>query len=115
MNKITLPNPWQNWAANLSGSYSTYARPNNLLELRQAVKNAAARGQTVRVSGQRHAQPPLVANGSDGTNLVLVDLSCYADLGSDGRSRIVNNGNNTVTVNAGVSEDELAGFYLITN
>jgi len=111
MNKITPPDPWQNWSANLSSSYSTYATPNNLLELQQVVENAAARGQKVRVSGQRHAQPPLVANGSDGTNLVLVDLSCYADLGSDGRSRIVNNGT-TVTVNTGVSEDELAGFLL---
>jgi hypothetical protein len=76
------------------------------------VKAAAAKGQTVRVAGQRHAQPPLVATGSNGTNLVLIDLSCYADLGPNGQSRIVNNGDNTVTVNTGVSEDELIGFLL---
>jgi hypothetical protein len=74
--------------------------------------NAASSGKTVRVSGQRHAQPPLVASGSGGTNLVLIDLSCYADLGSNGQSRIVNNGNGSVTVNTGVTEDELAGFLL---
>lgn len=112
MSKITPPNPWQNWAVNLSSSYSTYATPNNLLELRQVVMNAAAKGQTVRVSGQRHAQPPLVTNGSDETNLVLIDLSCYADLGLGGQSRMVNNGNHTVTVNTGVSEEELSGFLL---
>ena len=110
MNNITPPNPWQNWAGNLSSSYATYATPTTLAELQQVVMNAAAAGQTVRVSGQRHAQPPLVANSSN--NLVLVDLSCYADLGPNGQSRIVNNGNNTVTVNTGVREDELAGFLL---
>jgi hypothetical protein len=111
MSSITPPNPWQNWAENLSSSYATYATPNNLAELQQVVKNAAASGQTVRVSGQRHAQPPLVANGTN-ANMVLVDLSCYADLGSNGQSRIVLNGNNSVTVNTGVSEDELVGFLL---
>jgi hypothetical protein len=115
MSKITTPNPWQNWAGNLSSSYTTYATPSNLAELQQVVKNAAASGQTVRVSGQRHSQPPLVANSSDGNSIVLVDLSCYADLGANGQSRIVNNGNNTVTVNTGVREDELAGFLLNNN
>ncbi|MGB8768633.1 MAG: D-arabinono-1,4-lactone oxidase [Candidatus Korobacteraceae bacterium] len=110
MSNITPPNPWQNWAGNLSSSYATYATPTTLAELQQVVKSAAAAGQMVRVSGQRHAQPPLVANSS--SNLVLVDLSCYADLGPNGQSRIVNNGNNTVTVNTGVREDELAGFLL---
>jgi hypothetical protein len=112
MSKITPPNPWRNWAENLSSSYTTYATPTTLAELQQVVKNAAANGQTARVSGQRHSQPPLVANGSNAAKLVLIDLSCYSDLGAGGQSRIVNNGNNTVTVNTGVSEDELTGFLL---
>src|SRR5262249_9052432 len=101
MSTITPPNPWQNWAENLSSTYTTYATPNNLAELQKGGKDGGAKGQTVRGPRQRPAQPPVGGNRSNATNLVLVDLSCYADLGANGQSRIVINNNNSVTVNTG--------------
>ena len=56
---------WENWSGNLvhrpatdGGNY--YFMPTNLAELRAVVAHAASEpGATVRVSGQRHSQPPL--------------------------------------------------------
>ena len=93
-----------------------YFTPTNLAELKSALAEAAkAPGATVRVSGQRHSQPPLVVDEdrdpAPQTNAFLVDMSCYRDLGPGQDQRIVlGPGSKQVTVNAGVREDELDAF-----
>jgi FAD/FMN-containing dehydrogenase len=118
-----IPTPsaptWQNWSGNLvhkpasdGGKY--YFAPTNLTELKSVLTEVSkVRGAIIRVSGQRHSQPPLVAEDNRAavpqtTKTYLVDLSCYADLGPD---RIVLvSGKSQVTVNTGVREDELDAF-----
>ena len=118
-----IPSPsaptWQNWSGNLvhkpasdGGKY--YFAPTNLTELKSVLAQVSkVRGAIIRVSGQRHSQPPLVAEDNRAavpqtTKTYLVDMSCYADLGS---ARIaLGPGKNQVTVNAGVREDELDAF-----
>jgi FAD/FMN-containing dehydrogenase len=124
--KASTPSPsapiWQNWSGNLihkpaSDGTKYYFMPNNLTELKQVLAEVAKiTGATIRVSGQRHSQPPLVIN--DNRNAVpqmtkeyLVDMSCYADLGAAHDQRLVlGPGKNQVTLNAGVREDELDAF-----
>jgi FAD/FMN-containing dehydrogenase len=83
--------------------------------------DAVKGGVTVRVSGQRHSQPPLVTNDNRGTvpplpTTYLVDMSCYADLGPDGKDLMVlGPGPNQVTVNPGVREDDLDAFLTQNN
>jgi FAD/FMN-containing dehydrogenase len=105
-------NAWQNWTRNLNfplpAGATTYFMPTTQQQLRDVVLQAAGAGKRLRVSGQRHAQPPLVADGAADPNLFLVDMSCYADLG-DGTANMVINGNQ-VTVNTGVREDDLDAF-----
>jgi FAD/FMN-containing dehydrogenase len=90
--------------------------PRDLAELKTVLEDASKNRVTVRVSGQRHSQPPLVAddnrNGSPATaKSWLVDLSCYADLGLGRNTRIVPGpGPKQVTVNTGVREDELDAY-----
>ena len=85
------------------------------------LEEAAKQGVIVRVSGQRHSQPPLVVNdnrsGSPATAKTwLVDLSCYADLGTGRNEHIVLvPGATQVTVNTGVREDELDAFLTVHN
>ena len=59
------PLPWRNWAQNIVHTMSIdgeyYFSPTNLVELQAIVSQAVLAGATVRVSGQRHAQPALVA------------------------------------------------------
>lgn len=108
------PLAWRNFARNLyfalpaDGGF--YVTPTSAQELREVLARAARSGRKVRVSGQRHSQPPLVVNSplASGTDPVLVDMSCYADLG-DGTQRIIAHGL-AVTVNTGVREDELDVF-----
>jgi len=118
LNFSVQPLPWRNWAQNIvhtmtiDGEY--YFSPTKLTELQEVVRQAVAAGATVRVSGQRHAQPPLVAGDNrvvPSPNQWLIDLSCYKDLGTDGNQSIVlHQSKTTVTVNAGVREDELDAF-----
>jgi FAD/FMN-containing dehydrogenase len=123
--KITSPSAptWQNWSGNLvhkpasdGGKY--YFAPTNLTELKAVLTQVSkVRGAVIRVSGQRHSQPPLVAEDNRAavpqtTKTYLVDMSCYADLGPD---RIVVAGKNQVTVNTGVREDELDAFLIKHN
>lgn len=117
---------WQNWSQDLihrpsvSGAFH-YFSPTNVDELRTIVLQAKAAGVTLRVSGQRHSQPALVAddNRDAPPNLPktwLVDLSCYADLGMNGDQQMVADfPNKTVTVNAGVREDYLDAFLTTKN
>jgi FAD/FMN-containing dehydrogenase len=94
--------------------------PANLSQLQTIVKQAAAAGGvTLRTSGQRHSQTPLVAadnrSGAVPTTW-LVDLSCYADLGPGGNQRMaLDASQQTVTVNTGVREDELDAFLTANN
>ena len=76
---------------------------------------------TVRVSGQRHSQSPLVVDDNrdavpQRTKSYLVDMSCYKDLGpAHDQSIVLGPGENQVTVNAGVREDELDAFLTQNN
>ena len=118
---------WENWSKNLvhrpaADGVNYYSMPANLSELRSVLADAASvTGATVRVSGQRHSQPPLVIEDNrdavpQATRSYLVDMSCYADLGPDKDQRIViGPGLNQVTANAGVREDELDAFLTENN
>jgi len=60
---------------------------------KQVVAARAKGAATIRVSGQRHSQPPLVAddNRSDPpktTTTYIVDMSCYVDSGNKGMVRV---------------------------
>lgn len=114
---------WQNWSGNIvytppDGSVFT---PANVAELQGILAQAAKAGVWVRVSGQRHSQPPLVTRDNrNAANLpatvYLVDMSCYADLGPSQMDRMVlGPGVNQVTVNPGVREDDLDAFLMNHN
>lgn len=117
------PLPWRNWAQNIQRVMSIdgehYYSPRCRDELRQVILAAGQMGATVRVSGQRHAQPPLVSEDSRGQpdpRSWLIDLSCYRDLGDGGaESMVLNADAGTVTVNTGVREDELDAFLTARN
>jgi hypothetical protein len=109
---------WKNWSGNIvytPPSDSVFS-PNNRTELQEIVNRAAKAGVTLRVSGQRHSQPPLVTDDNRGAppsppKAYLVDMSCYADLGPGPTDRmILGPGNNQVTVNPGVREDDVDAF-----
>ncbi|MDR3701790.1 MAG: hypothetical protein P4L56_19230 [Candidatus Sulfopaludibacter sp.] len=117
---------WGNWSGNLVHSppgngANYYFRPKNLVELKSVLADAVAKGVTVRASGQRHSQPPLVADDNRGAvsplpTTYLVDMSCYADLGPEGRDLMVlGPGPNQVTVNPGAREDDLDAFLTRNN
>ena len=126
----SVPSPsapvWRNWSGNLvhepaSDGVKYYFTPTNLAELKSALAEAAkAPGATVRVSGQRHSQTPLVVDEdrdpAPQTKAFLVDISCYRDLGPGQDQRIVlGPGSKQVTVNTGVREDELDAFLTKNN
>src|SRR5271165_7151951 len=102
---------------------STISHPlTNLTELKSALTEVSkVRGAIIRVSGQRHSQPPLVVEDNRAavpqtTKTYLVDMSCYADLGPAQDQHIVlGPGKNQVTVNTGVREDELDAFLTQNN
>ncbi|MFZ6768993.1 D-arabinono-1,4-lactone oxidase [Undibacterium sp. Di26W] len=104
---------WQNWSQNLfyQGDNYYYA-PRTRADLLAIISNAAAQNKQVRVSGQRHSQTPLVASSeSPASNFVIIDMSCYADLGEDGNQRMqLSSDGKSVSVNTGVREDELDAF-----
>jgi FAD/FMN-containing dehydrogenase len=123
--KLSIASPsapaWGNWSGNIvheppTNGASYYFRPTNLVELKSVVADAVTKGVTVRASGQRHSQPPLVTNDNRGAvealpTTYLVDMSCYADLGPGSKDvMILGPGPNQVTVNPGIREDELDAF-----
>jgi FAD/FMN-containing dehydrogenase len=125
-----VPSPsapvWRNWSGNLvhqpaSDGVKYFFTPTNLAELKSALGEAAkAPGATVRVSGQRHSQTPLVVDEdrdpAPQTKAFLVDMACYRDLGPGQDQRIVlGPGSKQVTVNTGVREDELDAFLTRNN
>jgi len=109
---------WGNWSGNIvheppTNGANYYFRPTNLVELKSVLADAVTKGVTVRVSGQRHSQPPLVTNDNRGAvpplpTSYLVDMSCYTDLGPD--LMALGPGPNQVTVNPGAREDKLDAF-----
>ena len=126
----TLPSPsapvWRNWSGNLvhqpaSDGVKYYFTPKTLAELKSALAEAAkVPGATVRVSGQRHSQTPLVVDEdrdpATQTRAFLIDMSCYKDLGpAADQSIVLGPGRKQVTVNAGVREDELDAFLTQNN
>ena len=116
---------WKNWSGNLVHSPSDgvkyYFMPANLAELKSVLVEAKTRGVKVRVTGQRHSQPPLVIDDTrdappQKTTSYLVDMSCYKDLGPDcNQSIVLGPGGMQVTVNTGVREDELDAFLTKNN
>lgn len=117
---------WENWSRNIvhsppSDGEDYYFTPTHLDELKAVLADAVQKGMTVRVSGQRHSQPPLVT--ADNRNAVpaapteyLVDMSCYADLGPNGdQNMVVDAANKTITVNTGVREDDVDAFLTKNN
>src|SRR5208283_955417 len=114
---------WGNWSGNIVHESPTnganyYFRPTNLVELKSVLAEAVTKGVTVRASGQRHSQPPLVTNDNRGAvpplpTTYLVDTSCYSDLGPDLMD--LGPGPNQVTVNPGAKEDDLDAFLTKNN
>ncbi len=114
---------WQNWSGNIrhmpapnGGAY--YFSPTTLSELQAVIADAQQKHLSIRASGQRHSQPPLVAddnrtNPSPKTNYYLVDMSCYVDVGENGIA--LGPGENQVTVNPGVREDAVDAFLTRNN
>ncbi|MBV9581429.1 MAG: FAD-binding protein [Chloroflexi bacterium] len=109
---------WWNWCGNLehlppTNGEAYYFTPTSLDELKGVVLDAARKGLRVRTSGQRHAQPPLVASDNRGAppaqpDCYLVDMSCYVDVGENGIE--LGPGANQVTLNPGIREDYLDAF-----
>jgi FAD/FMN-containing dehydrogenase len=109
---------WQNWSGNIQFVPPTdgeqfYFTPTNLAELQAVLAAAQQKGVTVRVSGQRHSQPPLVADDNrtappPTATCYLVDMSCYVDVGDNGIA--LGPGPQQVTVNPGVREDDVDAF-----
>ena len=128
--RAVVPSPsaptWKNWSGNLVHEPATdgvkyYFMPANLAELQSVLADPKAKGVTVRVTGQRHSQTPLVIDDNRNavpttTKSYLVDMSCYKDLGPNhDQSIVLVPGKNQVTVNAGVREDELDAFLTKNN
>ena len=112
---------WGNWSRNIvheppTNGANYYFRPTNPVELKSVLADAVTKGVTVRVSGQRHSQPPLVTNDNRGTvpplpTTYLVDMSCYADVVPGSKDLMVLGPRpNQVTVNPGTREDDLDAF-----
>ena len=109
---------WENWTGNLkhlapANGANYYFTPTNLSELKAVLAAAKQAGVTVRVSGQRHSQSPLVADDERNTppptpDCYLIDMSCYVDVGANGIA--LGPGPNQVTVNPGVREDSVDAF-----
>jgi hypothetical protein len=106
---------WQNWSGNIlhTDSEQYYFTPTHLPELKAVVAAAQQKGVSVRVSGQRHSQPPLVTNDNRAASpskptSYLVDMSCYVDVGDKGIA--LGPGPQQITVNPGVREDDVDAF-----
>ena len=84
---------WTNWSENIKhlppedAGAMNYAVPKtqaDLLEVLSSLSQSQATG--VRVTGQRHSHPPLVANNNSSNppkkaESYQIDMACYADLG----------------------------------
>jgi hypothetical protein len=114
---------WWNFSGNVehlppTNGQEYYFTPTNLADLQQVLTAAKQAGVTVRVSGQRHSQPPLVTNDNRSAppptpNAYLVDMSCYVDVGTNGIA--LGPGPNQITVNPGIREDYVDAFLTENN
>jgi FAD/FMN-containing dehydrogenase len=115
---------WSNWSGDLvyqptSDGENYYFSPTTREELQTILAKRPA-GMKVRVSGQRHSQPPLVLGDNRSTapeaaTTWIIDLSCYADLGPEGTAVFdLDAANGKLTVNTGVREDAIDA-YLAAN
>lgn len=111
---------WRNWSGDLvhrprGDGENYYFSPTGRAELQKILRERPV-GVKVRVSGQRHSQPPLVLADNRGgapeaARTWVIDLSCYADLGPEGRDVFVlDAAGGKLTVNAGVREDQVDAF-----
>ncbi len=87
----------RNWAGNVTFTPQTVVRPGTVDELRAAVATATDAGRRVRAAGARHSFSPIGA--TDGTLVVMDDLSAIVDIDRDAK---------TVTVEAGARYADLA-------
>ena len=114
---------WENWSGNLQHKPPTdgdgyYFTPTTVDELKAVLTTAKALGATVRASGQRHSQPPLVVDDNRNNppakpDTLVVDMSCYIDIGESGIE--LGPGANQITVNPGVREDLVDAFLTRNN
>ena len=111
---------WQNWSENIIHKGNNYYfKPNNKTELQSILAMAKTNDVVVRVSGQRHSQPPLVTddNRNDtppaNPEQYIIDMSCYIDIGTIGME--IGPGSTQVTLNTGISEDDLDAFLTNNN
>ena len=111
---------WSNWSGNLIHKGTDfYFQPTTKQALIEILSDAKKRGISLRVSGQRHSQTPLVAednrNATPPPNPTgyVVDMSCYIDIGDNGIQLGPNA--NQVMVNPGIREDTLDAFLTCNN
>lgn len=114
---------WWNFSGNIEHLPPTdgqqyYFTPTNLAELQAVLTAAKQNNVTVRVSGQRHSQPPLVTDDNRSApppapTSYLVDMSCYIDVGENGIA--LGPGPQQITVNPGVREDYVDAFLTENN
>ena len=114
---------WWNFSGNIehlppTGGQQYYFTPKNLADLQAVLTAAKQDGVTVRVSGQRHSQPPLVTDDNRNApppapTSYLVDMSCYVDVGDNGIA--LGPGPQQITVNPGVREDYVDAFLTQNN
>lgn len=114
---------WWNFSGNIehlppTGGQEYYFTPTNLSELQTVLTQARQNKVTVRVSGQRHSQPPLVTDDNRSApppapSSYLVDMSCYIDVGTNGIA--LGPGPQQITVNPGVREDDVDAFLTQNN
>lgn len=72
---VAAQETWSNWAGNVQATPRRVVQPPSLDDLRAALLDAAAHGETVRVAGAGHSFAPLCA-----TNGTLLDLSLLAGI-----------------------------------
>jgi hypothetical protein len=120
---VAMRTTWENWSGNLQHKPPTdgdgyYFTPTTVDELKAVLTTAKALGATVRASGQRHSQPPLVVDDNRNNppakpDTLVVDMSCYIDIGESGIE--LGPGANQITVNPGVREDLVDAFLTRNN
>ncbi|HEU5433132.1 MAG TPA: D-arabinono-1,4-lactone oxidase, partial [Thermomicrobiales bacterium] len=92
---------WSNWAGNVVAAPRAVVRPASIDALRRAVREAAARGETIRVAGAGHSFAPLCR-----TDGLLLDLSLLSG------AEQVNSETGDATVLAGTRLHDLGGPLL---
>jgi hypothetical protein len=93
-------NRWQNWAENVSAEPTLLLAPTNKEEILQLIQMARAEQRKVRVAGSGHSWSPLVP-----TRDVMVQMHHFNQLS-------LNEDKTLVTMQAGVTVDQLAQFLL---